>query len=319
MTAVLSGFTVVWLIIAVGFALGRFKILGSEARLILSRVVFFVASPCLLFVTISNASITEVLGPQFGVAAVGAFTTLGLYLLAGKFLLRGRRFSELVVGAQSASQVNAANLGFPIALYVLGDISLAAPVVMFQLAIYMPVLVATLDQCTAKQSSTAKVRPSARVAVLRRVLQTVGNPVIVGALLGLLFSWQQWHFPGPVQESIELLSGAAIPLLLLSFGLSLVGSHPLDKASGRRRDVLLASVIKLIIHPGLAYLIAAFLFGLEGTMLFAAVVMASLPTAQNVLVTAVRYQTGEIVARDTVLVTTVLGIPAMLAVALLMG
>lgn len=71
-------------------------------------------------------------------------------------------------------------------------------------------------------------------------------------------------------------------------------------------------------HPVLAYLVAAYLFGMEGLMLYAAVVMASLPSAQNVLVTAVRYQTGEVIARDTVLITTLLGIPSMVAVALLM-
>ncbi|WP_300345342.1 AEC family transporter [Nesterenkonia sp.] len=316
---VLAGFLVVWLIIAVGFALGRFRILGSDARIVMSRTAFFVASPCLLFLTISGSPIGEVIGPQFGVAAVSAFAALFLFLLVGRVLLPGRRFSEHMIAAQSASQVNGANLGFPIAAYVLGDIALAAPVVMFQLAIYMPLVVATLDQARHRETGAASVRPTTRLAVLRRVLQTVANPVIIGAMLGLLFSWQQWRFPGPVHESIELLAGAAIPLLLLSFGLSLVGSHPLDKAAGRRRDVLLAAGTKLIIHPVLAYLAAAFLFGLEGAMLFTAVVMASLPTAQNVLVTAVRYEAGEIIARDTVLITTVLGIPSMVAVALLMA
>ncbi|WP_022873839.1 AEC family transporter [Nesterenkonia alba] len=319
MAAVLSGFTVVWLIIGVGYALGRFGVFGTEARVVLSRVVFFVASPCLLFITISDSPIADVLGDQFFVAGISAFTALGLFLLAGKFLLRGRRFSELVVGSQSASQVNAANLGFPIAAYVLGDLALAAPVIMFQLAIYMPVLVATLDLSTAREKELKRVGPQSKWMLVRRILQTFVNPVIIGAALGLVFSWQSWHFPEPVHEAIELLSGAAIPLLLLSFGLSLVGSHPLDKAAGRRRDVLLASVIKLIVHPCLAFVIGAFLFGLDGLMLLTAVVMASLPTAQNVLVTAVRYQTGETVARDTVLITTVLGIPSMIVVAWLLA
>lgn len=315
---VLAGFAVVWLIIAVGYLLGRFRVLGPEARIVMSRTAFFVASPCLLFVTISGSPIGEVIGPQFGVAAISAFITLGIFLLLGRLVLRGRRFAEHMVAAQSAAQVNGANLGFPIAAYVLGDVALAAPVVMFQLALFMPIMVATLDQATIGQTSSTSVRPSPMRSALRRIGQTIGNPVILGSLLGLLSSWQQWYFPGPVQESIELLAGAAIPLLLLSFGLSLVGSRPLDKAAGRRRDVLLATVVKLIVHPGLAYLIAAYLFGLEGLMLYAAVVMASLPTAQNVLVTAVRYETGEVIARDTVLITTVLGIPSMILVALVL-
>lgn len=319
MAAVLSGFAVVWMIIAVGYVLGRIKVLGPEARVVLSRVAFFVASPCLLFLTISGSPIREVLGPQFAVAALSAFTMLGLFFLFGRFFLRGRSGADLVIGGMSASLVNAANLGFPIAAYVLGDISLAAPIVMFQLALYAPIYVGLLDQLTAGKRSTSRVRPRASVEVLRRLGQTLGNPMIIGCALGLIFSWQNWRLPEQIHESVELLAGASIPLMLLAFGLSLVGSHPLDKASGRRRDVLIAVSIKLVLHPLLAYVIAAFVFRMDGLMLLAAVVMASLPTAQNVLVAAVRYGTGETIARDTVLVTTILGIPSMVAVALFLA
>ncbi|TLP99717.1 AEC family transporter [Nesterenkonia salmonea] len=319
MAAVLSGFAVVWMIIAVGYVLGRIKVLGPEARVVLSRVAFFVASPCLLFLTISESPIREVLGPQFAVAALSAFTMLGLFFLFGRFFLRGRSGADLVIGGMSASLVNAANLGFPIAAYVLGDISLAAPIVMFQLALYAPIYVGLLDQLTAGKRSTSRVRPRASVEVLRRLGQTLGNPMIIGCALGLIFSWQNWRLPEQIHESVELLAGASIPLMLLAFGLSLVGSHPLDKASGRRRDVLIAVSIKLVLHPLLAYVIAAFVFRMDGLMLLAAVVMASLPTAQNVLVAAVRYGTGETIARDTVLVTTILGIPSMVAVALFLA
>lgn len=320
MGAVLSGFAVVWMIIAVGYLLGKFRVLGPEARVVLSRVAFFVASPCLLFVTISGSSIREVLGPQFAVAALSAFSVLAIFILLGKFLLLRRRpVGDLLMGGMSASLVNSANLGFPIAAYVLGDISLAAPVVMFQLALYTPVYIALLDQLSARKSSTHRVRPRAGTGVLRQVGQTMLNPMILGCALGLVFSWQGWQLPVQLQESVELLAGASIPVMLLAFGLSMVGSRPLDKASGRRRDVLIAVTLKLLIHPLLAYLIAAFLFSLSGPMLLTAVVLASLPTAQNVLVASVRYGVGETIARDTVLVTTILGIASMVAVATLLA
>jgi predicted permease len=53
--------------------------------------------------------------------------------------------------------------------------------------------------------------------------------------------------------------------------------------------------------------------------LFAVVVTASLPTAQNVFVAASRYRTGVTVAKDTVLITTVVAVPAMIGVALLLA
>jgi predicted permease len=44
-----------------------------------------------------------------------------------------------------------------------------------------------------------------------------------------------------------------------------------------------------------------------------------LPTAQNVLVYANRYQRGVVLARDSALVTTLLSIPAIMLIALLLA
>jgi predicted permease len=58
---------------------------------------------------------------------------------------------------------------------------------------------------------------------------------------------------------------------------------------------------------------------MEGPALFAVVVASSLPTAQNVFVAASRYRTGFTVAKDTVLITTVVAVPAMIGVAALLA
>jgi predicted permease len=71
--------------------------------------------------------------------------------------------------------------------------------------------------------------------------------------------------------------------------------------------------------PAIAFLVARFAFGLHGTALFAAVVLAALPTAQNVYNFASRYGRGEVVARDTVLLTTLLAVPALVVVAALLA
>ena len=59
----------------------------------------------------------------------------------------------------------------------------------------------------------------------------------------------------------------------------------------------------------------AVMVGLDREELFVAVVLAGLPSAQNVFTYAQRYQTGVVVARDTVLVTTVLSVPVLVLVA----
>ena len=324
MQQVLSGFAVVWVIIAVGFLVGRTGVLGEDARTVLSRTAFFVGNPALLFVTLSRADVAAVLGPQLWVAAISALAAAGVYLAVTVPLLKVRPPSERVMAALSSSLVNSANLGIPIATYVLGDAALAAPALIFQLAVYTPLYVAAMDATTAREAeerATGRraVRRSPGRAALAQLGQTARNPMVVGAMLGLLFSVTGWALPGPLMQSVELIGGLSIPAMLLAFGMSLVGSRPLARAGGRRADVLIASAVKLLVHPLLAWVLAQFVFGLDARHVFVAVVLASLPTAQNVYVSAVRYDAGLRVSKDTILVTTVVAIPAMIGVALVLA
>lgn len=324
MAQVLSGFFIVWLIIAVGYGAGRTGVLGQNAQPVLSRVAFFVASPALLFNTLSTSDVFLVLGPQLWIATLSAGVAAGIYLLLARFLQTKRTGSERMIAALSASLMNSANLGLPIAAYVLGDASYAAPVILFQLAIYTPVYVFVLDTQTEKEAraglSETKVVRAGFFRSMGRIIATVArNPLIIGSAFGLLFSVTDWQLWQPLDESISLIAGAAIPAMLMAFGISLVGSRPLDKKQGRRRDTLLASTVKLLIHPTIAWLLAAFVFQLDKDGILTSTVLASLPTAQNVFVSASRYNTGLVVARDTVLITTILAIPAMITVASLLA
>ncbi|WP_284987979.1 AEC family transporter [Arthrobacter sp. fls2-241-R2A-172] len=308
MIGVLSGFFVVWAIILVGMFVGRRNILGENARSVLSSLTFFVASPALLFETLSKAKLHDVFAAPLLVTAVGAVITGLLFFLIVKFWLR-RSMPEALMSSMSASLANSANLGIPIAVFVLGDASYVAPLLIFQLAFFTPMYLMALDASTSSHRTTP----------LRFVLMIVKNPMIVGSALGLLVAGTEFQVPALILEPVHLIGGAAIPAMLMAFGMSLNGSRPLQKDAGRRLDTLLASGFKLIVHPLVAYLFARFALGMDGHALFAVVVTSALPTAQNVFVAANRYQAGITVAKDTVLITTIVAVPAMIAVALLLA
>lgn len=307
MLGVLAGFFVVWSIILVGMFVGRKGILGDNARQVLSALTFFVASPALLFETLSKARLHEVFAAPLLVAAVGAIATAALFFIIVRFLLK-RSVPESLMSSMSASLANSANLGIPIAVYVLGDASYVAPLLIFQLAFFTPLFLMALDSTTSSHRTTP----------LRFAVMILKNPMIVGSALGLVVAGTGWQVPPLILQPIHLIGGAAIPAMLMAFGMSLNGSRPLQAAQGRRVDALLASAFKLIVHPSIAYVFARFALGLEGQSLFAVVVTSALPTAQNVFVAASRYKTGLTVAKDTVLITTVVAVPAMIGVALLL-
>ena len=308
MLGVLAGFFVVWCIILVGWFVGRRRILGDNARPVLSGLTFFVASPALLFETLSKAHLQEVFAQPLLVTAVAAITTAGIFFTIARFWLR-RALPEALMSAMSASLANSANLGIPIAVYVLGDASYVAPLLIFQLAFFTPMFLMILDSSTSTHRTT----------VVGFFLMVLRNPMIVGSGLGLLVAGTGFQVPALVMEPIHLIGGAAIPAMLIAFGMSLNGTRPLQAAAGRRVDTLLASGFKLAVQPALAYTFARFALGMDGHALFAVVVTSALPTAQNVFVAASRYQTGLTVAKDTVLITTVVAVPAMIGVALLLA
>ena len=307
MLGVLTGFAVVWIIILVGYVIGRLGVLGDNAQNVLSRLAFFVASPALLLVTMSDADLHTVFSLPLLVAGASAFATAAAFVLCTRWWLR-RPLPELLISAMSSSLVNGANLGLPIAVYVLGDAAYIAPVLIFQMAVFTPLFLMLLD------SATSGRRTSLRIFLG----QIVRNPIIIGTLTGLVLAATGLKLPVIILEPVRLIGGAAVPAMLLAFGISLVGSRLLRRDGGRRADVVLASTFKLVLQPVLAYLLARFALGLEGHLLFAVVVTAALPTAQNVFVAANRYEEGVLVAKDTVLLTTLISLPVLVVIAALL-
>lgn len=304
MFGVFEGFFGIWAIIAIGYWAGKKNVFGSEGRMILNRLTFFIASPALLFTTIAGANPEEALGSQLFIAGISALVIFVLFRVLAKLFFK-RSAAERTIGAMAASTVNAGNLGLPIALYALGDISLAAPVALFQMAIMTPVSLSLMEKATSNRDA----------GVRSIFIRTLSNPMIVASAAGLACSIFHWMPPQLLLTPVELLAGASIPAMLLGFGISLVGSRPLQKSAGRRAEVWTAATLKLVAHPLLAWALAAWVFRLDSTGQYIAIIMAALPTAQNIFVNADRYNTGITVAKDTVLVTTILGIPVMLAFA----
>lgn len=300
----LTGLTTILVVIACGTALAHTGVLDTRSQRTLGEIAFFVASPALMVVTIRDV---EVAGAVTNlVASAGALATcFVLYALVAR--LRWRlETGSVVIGSLSASYVNAGNLGLPIAAYVVGDITVVVPTLLVQMLVVQPAALVVLDRITGRGAGS--------FALLRRLTT---NPLTVAALIGVVLAVSGWELPTLVASPLELLAGAAIPMMLLSYGAALRLSPPVGR-SGHTREVVLVSVLKLGVMPVLAWLIGVAL-DLPDQLLLGVVVTAALPTAQNVFLHATRYRVGEDVARESILVTTLASLPVVLAIALLIG
>lgn len=306
MGGVIAGFGVIASIVVTGYVLGRRGSLGEHGRDVLTGLAFQVASPALLFSTLARADLSVLVSVPMLVTALSTFVVAGTFIAVGAV----RRWSvgRTTIGALCASYVNAGNLGIPVAMYVLGDASLIAPVLLFQQLVVSPIALTVIDL------SRSEDRPS----LVRRLTTPVRNPIVVGSLCGVAVAASGWRIPGPVMEPVSLLGGMAVPGVLLAFGLSLPGSA-LPGRGEDRGAVLLSVALKSFAQPVVAWAIAAGVFGLSGAALFAAVVTSALPAAQNLFTYAVRYQTATRLARESILLSTFLAAPVLLTVAALLG
>jgi len=304
---VLAGFATLGAIIALGFLLAHFRVLGADSQELLTRLVFFVATPALLFQTLSKAPIGQIFSSGLAVGALSFVGTAAVYTLLARTVWR-RSTGDTVVGAMSSAYVNAANLGLPITVYVLGTASFIAPVLLLQLVVITPLALAVLDT----------VATEGRSSVLRTLTQPLRNPITVGSFLGLLCSLAGWQVPSTIASPIALIAGMAVPGVTLAYGVSLrLGPRPIAGGSGV--ELAVVSLLKLLVQPVLAYAAARWLFDLDGRALLAVTVVAALPTAQNIFVYATRYDRSTTLARDSIFVTTILSVPVLLAITALLA
>lgn len=300
------GFAIIAFVIAVGYVAGRLGIGGPQASFVLNRIAFFVTNPALLFVTLARADLHVVFSAQLLISGVAAISAAGLFVLLSRLFFR-RGAAETTIGALGAGYVNANNIGLPVAVYVLGSATYVAPVLLLQLIVFAPIALTVLD-ITSRSS----------VSVRSILTQPVRNPMIIASVLGILINLSGLRLPDAVFQPFVLLGGAAVPLVLMAFGMSLHGSRPLHADHGRI-EIITASVIKAAVMPLIAFLVAWLGFGMHGHALFAAVALAALPAAQNVYNFAARYERGMSLARDVVLLTTLFAVPALLLIAALLA
>lgn len=322
MLNVLSGFMVVVIIIALGYLVGRRGLLGPNAVYSLNMFVFYLATPALLINFLRDADLATVFGDNLAVVVISTLTAGLLGFLGYRFLAR-RPVSDSLVTMLACSYCNGSNLGIPIATHVLDDPAASLPVIIFQVALYGPATVLLLDVTTRNARAGGPGTGSLGPLLRELVLGIVRNPLIIAATVGIVLSLLHtnagWELPEMLAEPVSLLAAGTVPAALVAFGLSMAEVTVLDRDTSPRRSVWMASLMKTVGHPLIAYLAARLIFDATGPALLAFVVVAALPTAQNVFTYSQRFGVNTVLARDTAVISTMLSIPSIAVITLLLG
>jgi predicted permease len=258
----------------------------------LTKFVFYFALSAMLFRFAANLSLADIFDPTFVMAYLSA--SLLLYVLVlGVATIRGRGIEEAAMEAQCAQSGNTGFLGVPMLVVLLGPAA-AGPVLM----------VLTVDMVVFSSLFTLIITGARGGAVGWHTLKSLAlgwlkNPMVVSIVLGLIWSAWALPVPGPVNEFLSLLGGAATPGALFAIGASLAG-----RGAERLGVASWLSFAKLILHPLLVAIAALWLFPVEREAAGVMIAAASLPVAGNVYILAQHYGVAPQRVSTAILIST---------------
>lgn len=207
-----------------------------------NRLVYYLAIPAMIFHEISKGSLST----QFDAAVIliTLFSVLTVFAVAWCVGLIWRiRSGELGTFIQASFHGNLGYIGLAVAYYSLGnDGFVRASIIAGFIMILQNFLAVVALQFNSEDVSTSNSKRNA-------VLKILGNPVILSALAGILFSSTGLKLPLVISRILDILSGLALPMALILIGASL--SFKLMRLKLSR--IFSSSILKLILLPGLGF------------------------------------------------------------------
>ena len=256
------------LVAGTGYIAGKW--LNVEARSI-SRVVFYLFSPCLLFdllVTsrLDGGDMLRMVG--FTVASILSVALI-TWLLGRTLKLERKLLAAVIICSMT---INAGNYGLSLNLFAFGEEALAYASLFFVTSAIITYTVGVTIASMGKSSLWASLRGLLKI------------PAVYAVVLALIFIYMDLELPLPLGRSVSLLSDAAIPGMLLVLGLQLQNNH----RTHNPRALVLANGMRLLGGMAVGFAMAT-IFRLEGMAYNAGVLESSMPSAVLSTILATEY------------------------------
>jgi hypothetical protein len=294
-------------LVALGYALAAWGRWPASAADALTRFVFSIAIPVLLFKLMSGFSRMPPVDPAILIAYFGGCVivfVVGRLAALWIFRLDGAAQSVFALGGIFSNNVL---LGIPLAKLTLGEAVMPA----FSLVlVFNALLLWTLVSVSVEWARHGDL---SLAGIGKTVKEVAANPIVIGIFAGTAWSYTGAGLPGPIDTMMTLISQAAVPLSLIALGMGLA---EYGIRSDWQQSVVITS-IKLVVFP-LAVSALAHLLALPTHETQAVVLMAALPVGANVYLMSRQFDTlGGPVAASLVLSTALAALSTPLVLTLL--
>lgn len=281
-------------LIFVGFAVARITRQPLEALGWLNTFIIYVAVPALFFQLLARTPFEEL--TEWGFIFGSVFSTFLIFIImfAGSLLVAGN-IAESTVKGLAAAYGNIGYMGPGLAVLAFGEKAAVPVALIFCFENVMHFTIAPMMM--ALGGDDRRSRPQLVTGIVSRI---VLHPFIIATALGVLAAYLEWSPPLPLDRLLSYLANAAAPCALFAMGVTLA-LRPLRRIPV---EIVPISLLKLVVHPLLCYVMLSLMGDFSEVWLFSAVLLAALPTATNVFVIAQQYGVWVERASATILVTT---------------
>jgi predicted permease len=269
-----------FLLVAIGYVLSAFGRWPRPAADALTRFVFYVAVPALLFRLMSDFSRLPPVDSRLLIAYFGgclALFLLGRLIAARVFGLDGVAQSVFALGTIFSNNVL---LGVPLARVTLGEDSLPA---ISLVLVFNALTLWTLATVSVEWARNRTLSWSGYFSAAKAVL---ANPIVASILLGTIWGFFGPRMPAFIDKTLSLVSDAAMPmsLIVLGMGLAQYGIREGWRIAGTM------TLLKLAGQPLAVWLIARAL-SLPPVETQSVVLLATLPVGANVYLMSRQFDT----------------------------
>lgn len=283
----------VFIVMIIGWFLKRKEILPQGFWDGLSKYIFVVATPLLLFSDTSSVDFSAAFDIKFIITAIGALlATVLIFWIVYPIIIKDRVKTGAMIHCSYRS--NFAILGLPLLKNMLSAVGIAKAEML--LAIGVPVFNTVAVLCLAYWSDSSG-------NYKKMVMNIVKNPLIIGCLSGLLFSLFKIPIPLFCERTITYLGNTALGLGLLLLG----ASFEFEKFAKNLKQALSASFAKLVFSPFFG-IVVSYLLGFRGEELLIVLVYLGSSTAVNSYVMAKEMKSDSELTSGIVVCTTGLSI-----------
>jgi malonate transporter and related proteins len=294
-----------FLLVLLGYGLLRWARWPPVMSDVLTRFVFSVAIPALLFRMMSG--ISRLPPPDWRLLIVffgSCFVVFALGRLLGRLAFGMDGVSQSVFGLGGIFS-NLVLLGLPLSRLVLGDeaVPAASLIILFNALVLWTLVSVSVEWARNRSTSLAGLGRTAR--------DVLTNPIVASIVVGTAFGFTGLALPAVVDRTLGLVAEAAAPLALIALGMGLA---TYELRAGWKESLAVCA-LKLIAQPVMVYLLARAL-DLSALQTQVIVLLAACPTGANVYLMARQFKSMEAAIASSMVLSTLLAsvsIPVTLA------